>query len=65
MRNTILVGVIGVLWGGGIIVSGLAKGIPTPSNARGSGAFVAFPFGLALVAAGSWALLDGRRRSDF
>jgi hypothetical protein len=64
MRNTIL-GVIGVLWGGGIIVSGLAKGIPTLSNAHGSAAFVAFLFGLALVAAGSWALLHRRRRSDF
>ncbi len=65
MRNTIL-GVLGVLWGGGLVVSGLAKGVPAPTSSYGTGAFAGFVFGVALFAAGAWALLARRRsRSDF
>jgi len=65
VRNTIL-GIIGVLWGGAIVVSGLARGVPAPTSSYGTGAFTAFLFGIALVVAGGWALFTRRRsRSDF
>jgi hypothetical protein len=65
MKNKIL-GVIGVLWGGGLIVSALVHGIPMPGSSYGTGAFVGFLFGIALFAAGARALVVGRRRhADF
>jgi hypothetical protein len=61
MRNTILA-IIAVLWGVAMIISGLAKGIPTPTSSYGAGGFAAFLFGIALFSAGGWAL--HRRRSQ-
>ncbi len=63
-KNTIL-GVVGVLWGGGMIVRGLASGVPAPTSSYGTGAFVAFLFGIALFAAGARTLFLHRRRHDF
>jgi hypothetical protein len=65
MKNTVL-GVVGVLWGGGLIVTGFAKGIPAPTSSYGAGGFTAFLLGVALFAAGAWALYTRRRsRSTF
>lgn len=60
MRNRILA-VIAVLWGSAMIVSGLTKGIPAPTSSYGAGGFTAFLFGIALFAAGGWALFIRRR----
>ena len=55
MRNVIL-GTIGVLWGGAIVVSNLVRGVPSASGSYGAGALAGFLFGLGLVAAGAWTL---------
>jgi hypothetical protein len=55
MRNKVF-GWIGVLWGSAIIISTLAKGIPSPSSSYGAGGFTAFGFGFALLAFGIWTL---------
>ena len=60
MRNLVF-GSIGVLWGGAIIVSTLARGVPSPSTPYGAGQFTSFAFGFLLVGAGAWAL---RRRAN-
>jgi hypothetical protein len=55
-------GVIGVLWGGGLLVSALKKGVPVPTSTYGTGAFIAFLFGVALFGAGIWTLAERRER---
>jgi hypothetical protein len=56
VRN-IVFGVIGVLWGGAILLQGL----PQANNAYGAGRFAAFAFGLIMLGAGAWALRSGIR----
>lgn len=51
MRN-IIFGVIGVLWGGAIVL----RGMPNPGSAYGAGQTVAFFLGFLMLAAGAWAL---------
>jgi hypothetical protein len=62
MKNKIL-GVIGVVWGGGLLVSALTKGVPVPTSSYGTGAFVGFLFGVALLAAGVWTLASRHQRT--
>jgi hypothetical protein len=62
MRNTIL-GIIGVLWGGGLIISALTKGVPAPTSSYGTGAFIGFLFGIALFAVGTWTLAARRHQT--
>jgi hypothetical protein len=59
MRNIIL-GVIGVLWGGAIVVSGVANGVPS-GGAYGTGQLIGFLFGVALLGTGGWTLLKRAR----
>jgi hypothetical protein len=56
-------GVIGVLWGGGLVISALTKGVPAPTSSYGTGAFIGFLFGVALFAAGIWTLAMRQRRT--
>ena len=49
--------VILVLWGGGIVVSGLSSGLPSGDSAYGAGQLAGFGFEFVLVAAGLWTLL--------
>ena len=49
--------VVLVLWGGGVVVSGLARGLPSGDSAYSAGQLAAFGFGFILVAAGLWTLL--------
>ena len=63
MRNVIL-GTIGVLWGGGMIISGLGNAASSESGAYAAGSLTASVFGAALLAAGSWTLIKRFRRND-
>jgi hypothetical protein len=56
VRN-IIFGVIGVLWGGAIVL----QGMPKAENAYGAGRMIAFVFGFAMLGAGAWALQRGIR----
>ena len=56
MRNMIF-GVIGVLWGGAIVL----QGMPKAESAYGAGQFMAFAFGFLMLGAGGWALQRGIR----
>jgi hypothetical protein len=56
MRN-IIFGVIGVLWGGAIVL----RGMPEPDSAYAAGQFTAFLLGLLMIGAGAWALRRGIR----
>jgi hypothetical protein len=49
--------VILVLWGGGIVISTLARGVPSAESAYSAGRLTAFVFGFVLVAAGVRALV--------
>jgi hypothetical protein len=60
VRNTI-VRVVLLVSGGGVVVSGLLKGVSAPETAYGAGAFTAFLFGFLLLCAGGWTLSRGRR----
>jgi hypothetical protein len=59
-RNKVL-GIIGVVWGGGIVLQALTSGVTAPTSSYGTGAFVGFLFGVALLLAGSWTLAMRRR----
>ena len=59
MRNRIL-GAIGVLWGGGILVSALLRGGAQGSGAYAAGQTAALVFAALLVAVGGYYLLKGR-----
>ena len=52
--------VVLVLWAGGIVISGLVRGLPSGDGAYGAGQLAAFGFGFVLVASGLWALLGKR-----
>lgn len=56
MRNIVL-GVIGVLWGGAIVL----QGMPEADSAYGAGQLAASLFGFAMLGAGAWALQRGIR----
>jgi hypothetical protein len=55
MRNAIL-GVIGVLWGGAMLISGVLRGV-SGSGSYAAGQVTALGFGVALFAAGGWTLM--------
>jgi hypothetical protein len=54
--------VIFILWGGGIAISGIVKGLPSGSTAYGAGQLTAFGFGFVMVAVGVWTLVGLRKR---
>jgi hypothetical protein len=54
--------VIFILWGGAIIVSGIARGLPSGKTAYGAGQLTAFLFGFVMVGVGVWTLAGLRRR---
>ena len=56
MRATIL-GMIGVLWGGAIVASGILDRSETPDAAHVIGDLMAIAFGALLLAAGARALV--------
>ncbi len=53
-----------LLWGGALIGSGIAKGLPSADTAYGAGQLAAFFFGFLLVAVGGRTLVGLRRRVD-
>jgi hypothetical protein len=57
MRN-IVFGVIGVLWGGAIVV---LRGVPEPDSAYAAGQLTASVLGFLMIGAGAWALRRGIR----
>jgi hypothetical protein len=57
-----ILGVIFILWGGAIVISGIAKGLPSGSSAYGAGQLTAFGFGFVMVAVGVWTLVGLRKR---
>jgi hypothetical protein len=61
MRNRIF-GAIGVLWGAGILASGLLRGGPEGAGAYGAGQMAGLVFGLLLLVAGGYSLLKGSAR---
>jgi hypothetical protein len=58
MRNRIF-GAIGVLWGGGMLVSALVRGGAQGSGAYAAGQTAALVFAVVLVAVGGYYLLKG------
>lgn len=48
--------VVLVLWGGGMVVSGLVRGVPSGESAYGAGQLAAFGFGFLVLAVGLWTL---------
>jgi hypothetical protein len=56
VRTTIL-GMIGVLWGGAIVASGILDRSETPDAAHVIGDLMAIAFGALLLAAGAGALV--------
>jgi hypothetical protein len=60
MRNKIF-GIIGVVWGGAVVLQVFVKGVPTGGSAYGIGSIVGLMFGVALLVAGAWALTKQRR----
>jgi hypothetical protein len=54
--------VIFILWGGGIAISGIVRGLPSGSTAYGAGQLTAFGFGFVMVAVGVWTLVGLRKR---
>ena len=57
MRN-IIFGVIGVLWGGAIVV---LRGMPEPDSAYAAGQLTGVLLGFLMIGAGAWALRRGIR----
>jgi hypothetical protein len=55
MKNTIL-GVVGVLWGGAIIVYSLMNDMSSASGAYESGRVTGLALGVLLLATGGWTL---------
>lgn len=60
MRNRIF-GAIGIIWGGGIIVSAFMRGGPQGQGAYAAGQLGGFLFGGLLLAAGLYALFKSSR----
>jgi hypothetical protein len=58
MRNRIFGG-IGVVWGGGMLVSAFLRGGPEGSGAYGAGQTAALVFAVLLVVVGGYYLLKG------
>jgi hypothetical protein len=58
MRNRV-VGAIGVLWGGGILVSTFINGLPKGDSAYATGNYAGIIFGVAMFIAGAYYLLKG------
>ena len=57
-----MLGVIAVLWGGGIIASGITNGAAAETGPYAAGSFAASALGGALLVAGSWALISRFRK---
>jgi hypothetical protein len=60
MRNFIF-GIIGILWGGLILVGYLVRGAPSGDGAYKAGTMVALVFGALLFLAGIYYTVDGVR----
>ena len=58
MRNRVF-GLIGVLWGGGVLISGLSGGGPQGSGAYQSGQTAGFALGGLLLVVGLFYLIRG------
>jgi hypothetical protein len=58
MRNRIF-GLIGVLWGGAMLISSFSQGGPQGAGAYAAGQNAALIFAVALVAVGGYYLLKG------
>ena len=58
MRNRIF-GVIGVVWGGAMLVSAFLRAAPEASGAYGAGQTAALVFAVLLVAVGGYYLVRG------
>ena len=61
MRNLIF-GIIGVLWGGSILIYNLIRGGPQGSGANAGGQIAALVLGVLLFLAGIYYLIDGVRK---
>jgi hypothetical protein len=61
MRNLIF-GIIGVLWGGGILISYLIRGGPQGSGAYAGAEIAGLVIGVLLFLAGIYYLIDGVRK---
>jgi len=61
MRNRIL-GLIGVLWGGGVVLSGIMRGIPEGHNAYQAGQIGGLIFGALLFLVGLYYLIKGGQK---
>jgi hypothetical protein len=55
-----LLAVVLVVWGGGMVLSGFARGLPSADGAYGAGQLAAFVFGFVMVIAGLRTLLSRR-----
>ena len=62
MRNRI-VGAIGVLWGGGMLVSAFLRGGPAGSGAYAAGQTGALAFACLLVLVGAYYLFKGSKKA--
>jgi hypothetical protein len=59
-----LLGIVGVLWGGGILLSGLlSRGKASGSGDYAAGQSAAWIFGLLLLMAGIFSLIKGQSKS--
>jgi hypothetical protein len=58
MRKIIL-GAIGVVWGGGVLLASWLRGGPSGQGAYGAGQVVGLIFGVLLLVAGAYALVTG------
>jgi len=55
-------GLIGVLWGGGILVSAFVRDLPQGSADYARGQMIGFAFGALLFVVGGYYLLRGSKR---
>jgi hypothetical protein len=62
MRNRIF-GAIGVVWGGGILVSAFLRGGPTGSAAYQGGHTAGIFFGVLLLIVGGYYLIRGSKKA--
>jgi hypothetical protein len=63
MRN-IVGGAIGLLWGGAILIRFLLQGGPKGQGAYAAGEWIAVVFGLLLLSAGLYYLIQGLREKQ-
>jgi hypothetical protein len=62
MRSVLLV-IVGVVWGAAMVVAGLANGVFSEAGADGAGRVTAFAFGVLLLLVSGWTLVKHLRNS--